>query len=48
MLDEDTARLALRIADQPRSHFANVESDLEYLTQQANQLPTARDLWRQR
>jgi hypothetical protein len=46
MPDEDTARLALRTADQLRTDLANLECVQEFLMQQINRLPTARDLWR--
>jgi hypothetical protein len=36
---EDT-RLALREADQARTDFAAIESDLEFLMQRVNRLPT--------
>jgi hypothetical protein len=44
-MPEDT-RLALRQADQARTDFAAIESDLEFLMQRISQLPTAADLWR--
>jgi hypothetical protein len=37
---------ALRQIDQTRTDFAAIESDLEFLMQRINQLPTASDLWR--
>jgi uncharacterized membrane protein len=46
MPDEDTARLALRTADQLRTDIANLECGQEFLMQRINQVPTARDLWR--
>jgi hypothetical protein len=42
----EDARLALRQADQTRTDFAAIESDLEFLMQRISQLPTAADLWR--
>jgi hypothetical protein len=39
-------RLTLRQADQARTDFAMIESDLEFLMQRISQLPTASDLWR--
>jgi hypothetical protein len=44
MPDEHT--LALRQVDQLRIDIANLESGQEFLMQQINRLPTARDLWR--
>jgi hypothetical protein len=38
--------LALGQGDQARTDFANIEIALEFLMQQINRLPTARDLWR--
>ena len=40
------ADLALREAEQARTDFAAIESDLEFLMQRIAQLPTAADLWR--
>jgi len=40
MPDEDTARLALRAADQLRTDIANLECGQEFLMQQINRLPT--------
>ena len=48
MHQEDTARFALRTADQLRTDIANLECGQEFLMQQINRLPTARDLWRER
>ena len=48
MHEEDTARFALRTADQLRTDIANLECGQEFLMQQINRLPTARDLWRER
>jgi len=48
MPDEDTARLALRTADQLRTDIANLECSQKFLTQRVNSLPTASDLWRER
>ena len=45
MPDEDTARLALRTADQLRTENANLECGQEFLMQQINRLQT-RDLAR--
>jgi hypothetical protein len=42
----DQYDLALRQADQARTDFANIEITLEFLMQQINRLPTARDLSR--
>ena len=47
MPDEDTARLALRTADQLRTDIANLECGQEFLVQRVNSLPTASDLWRE-
>jgi hypothetical protein len=44
MPDEDTARLALRTADQLRTDIANLECGQEFLMQRINQLPTARSV----
>ncbi len=33
-------------AEQARSDFAPIESDLEFLLQRISRLPTASDLWR--
>jgi len=38
--------LALRQADQIRTDIANLEVGQEFLMQQINRLPIARDLWR--
>jgi len=38
--------LALRQIDQLRTDMANLEDGQEFLMQQINRLPTARDLWR--
>jgi hypothetical protein len=46
MPDEDTARLALRTDDQLRTNIANLECGQDFLMQQINRLPSARDLWR--
>ena len=46
MLDENTARLALRTADQLRTDIANLECGQEFLMQQLNRLPTRADLAR--
>ena len=48
MHEEDTARLALRTADQLRTDIAIIESDLEFLMQRVNSLPTVSDLRRER
>ena len=48
MHEEDTARFALRTADQLRTDIANLECGQEFLMQQINRLPTARDQWRER
>jgi hypothetical protein len=48
MPDEDTARLALRTADQLRTDIANLECGQEFLMQRVNSLPTASDLCRAR
>jgi hypothetical protein len=42
----DEHELSLRQADQARTDFAAIESDLEFLMLRINQLPTASDLWR--
>ena len=46
MPDEDTARLALRTADQLRTENANLECGQEFLMQQIDRLPTRADLAR--
>ena len=48
MHEEDTPRFALRTADQLRTDIANLECGQEFLMQQINRLPTARDQWRER
>ena len=42
----DEHMLALRHVDQLRTDVANLEAGQEFLMQQINRLPTARDLWR--
>jgi len=42
----DEHMLALRQVDQLRTDMANLEVGQEFLMQQINRLPTARDLWR--
>ena len=42
----DEHMLALRQVDQLRTDIANLEAGHEFLMQQINRLPTARDLWR--
>ena len=46
MPDEDTARLALRTADQLRTDIANLEIGQEFLMQLISQMPTRADLAR--
>ena len=46
MPNDPKQRLTLRQADQARTDFAAIESDLEFLMQRIAQLPTAADLWR--
>jgi hypothetical protein len=48
MPDEDTARLALRTADQLRTDIANFGCGQEFLMRRVNSLPTASDLCRER
>jgi hypothetical protein len=43
MPDDPERRLTLRQADQARTDFAAIESDLEFLMHQMAQLPTYRD-----
>jgi len=45
-MPEKDIRLALRQVDQLRTDIANLECGQEFLMQQINRLPTARDLWR--
>lgn len=42
----DEYELARRQTDQTRTHFAAIESDLEFLMERISRLPTASDLWR--
>jgi hypothetical protein len=42
----DENPLTLRQANQARTDFAIIESDLEFLMQRIARLPTAADLWR--
>jgi hypothetical protein len=42
----DEHQLTLRHADQLRTDFAAIESDLEFLIQRINHMPTASDLCR--
>jgi hypothetical protein len=44
MPDDLEHRLTLRQADQARTDFAAIDSDLEFLMQRISQLPTAADL----
>jgi len=46
MLEPPGTHLALRQTDQGCIDFADVESDLEFLMQRINRLPTACGLWR--
>ena len=46
MPDNPETRLTLRQADQARTDFAAIESDLKLLMQLIAQLATAADLWR--
>jgi hypothetical protein len=46
MHDDPGTRLTLRQADQLRTDIANLESGQEFIMQQINRLPSARDLWR--
>ena len=45
-MPSDEHMLALRQVDQLRTDMAQFEAGQEFLMQQINRLPTARDLWR--
>jgi hypothetical protein len=45
-MSKEEVRRALRQADQARTDFAAIESDLDFLMQRISHLPTAADLWR--